>query len=412
MQAEVGLLGLHMPAIDIASPKFKSEPWAALARLRSEAAVSKVRVGRRTAWLVTRYGGGSAALKHPDLAKDKLRALGAQGLPRWMPAFVHALGRNMLDLDDPDHRRLRALVQPAFSPRLVDALRRRVEILSAELLDGIAERGRTDLIADYAEPIPTTIIAELLGIPVEDRIRFRRWTERIVVADTSNWAILRALPSIIAMIRYLRRLIERKRANPGDDIISSLLAAEAEGDRLNRDEVLAMAFLLLVAGHETTVNLIGNGILALLEHPQELQRLRDHPALIGSAVEEILRYSGPLMIATERYARADVEIGGSLVPRGSLVYVGLASANRDAAAFPDPDRFDIGRQPNRHLAFGDGLHFCLGSALARMEGQIAIQAFVGRFARVGPDADLGSLKWKGGATLRGVESLPLNVCTG
>jgi cytochrome P450 PksS len=316
----------------------------------------------------------------------------------------------MLDLDDPDHRRLRALVQPAFNPRLVERLRSRVEMLSEELLDGIARRGSTDLIVDFAEPIPTTIIAELLGIPVEDRRRFRAWTERIVIADASGWAMLRAVPSFIAFMRNLRRQIEAKRANPGDDILSSLLAADAGGDRLSGDEVLAMAFLLLVAGHETTVNLIGNGVLALLDHPAEIERLRADPSLIATAVEEMLRFNGPLMIATERYASEDLRIGGTAIPRGSLVYVCIASANRDDGAFPEPDRFDVARQPNRHLAFGDGLHFCLGSALARMEGQVAIASLVRRFARI--ERQPGTLRWKGGATLRGLESLPLSVSGG
>jgi cytochrome P450 len=396
--------------IDIAAPAFKADPWLTLARLRGERPVAEVRFGRRRAWLVTRYADASTALKHPGLVKDRLRALGVGGLPRWLPGSILAVSRNMLDVDDPDHRRLRALVQPAFNPRLVESLRGRVAALSEERLDAIAKQGSTDLIADYAAPIPTTVIAELLGIPVADRHRFRLWTERIVVADTSAWAMLRALPSIIAFIRYLRRLIDRKRGNPAEDVISVLLAAEADGDPLTADEVLAMAFLLLIAGHETTVNLIGNGVLALIEHPRELERLRADPSTIGTAVEEILRFSGPLMIATERYASEDIAIGGVAIPRGSLVYVGLASANRDPQTFADADRFDIGRQPNRHLAFGDGLHFCLGSALARMEGQVAIEAFVRKFAHI--ERKPGTLKWKGGSTLRGMESLPLRVIAG
>lgn len=395
------------PPPDIASAVFKQDPWPVLADLREHAPVSEVRVGRKKAWLITRHEDATAALKHPHLVKDRLRALGVGGLPSWLPAVVHAVSRNMLDLDDPDHRRLRALVQPAFNPRLVERLRGRVETLSEELLDRIARRGSTDLIADFAAPIPTTIIAELLGIPVADRHRFRRWTERIVVADASGWAMVRAVPSLIAFIRYLRRLIVAKRAEPGDDVVSALIEAEAEGDRLSRDEVLAMAFLLLVAGHETTVNLIGNGVLALLDHPAELEKLRADPSLIATAVEEILRFAGPLMIATERYASEDLVIGTAAIARGSLVYVCVASANRDSAVFPEPDRLDVARQPNRHLAFGDGLHFCLGSALARMEGQVAIASLLRRFGRI--ERQPGTLRWKGGATLRGLESLPLTV---
>ena len=395
--------------VDIAAPAFKANPWTILAGLREEREVSRVRAGRRPAWLVTRYAGAVEALKHPLLVKNRKSATGRSAVPRWMPGIVRAISLNMLDLDDPDHRRLRALVQPAFNPRLVEGLRVRVETLSADLLDRIAGRGSCDLIADYAAPIPTTIIAELLGVPLRDRPRFRRWTERIVIADTSQWALLRALPSFLAFVRYLRRLVRDKRRDPGDDVISALLAVEAEGDRLGADEVVAMAFLLLVAGHETTVNLIGNGALALLENPDQLARLRSDPALAVSAVEEVLRYSGPVMISTERYAREDLELGGQPVRKGDLVYVSLAGADRDPAIYPEPDRFDIGRTPNRHLAFGDGIHFCLGSALARMEGQVALAALVSRFAEIRLAEDSGRLRWKGGATLRGLERLKLAV---
>ena len=395
--------------LDIASPGFKADPWPTLTKLQAEHAVARVRAGRRPAWLVTRYEDAVAAFKHPDLVKDRHSASGKRPMPRWMPGFAQALSRNMLDLDDPDHRRLRALVQPAFNPRLVERLRSRVQALSEERLDVISDAGSTDLIPDYAAPIPTTVIAELLGIPVEDRTRFRAWTERIVIADTSDWAMMRALPSILVFVRYLRGLVEAKRHEPGEDLISSLLAAEADGERLSRDEVLAMAFLLLVAGHETTVNLIGNGLLALIENPEQQQRLRDDPSIAASAVEEVLRYSGPLMISTERYARADMEFGGARLRKGDLVYVSLAAANRDPTIFPDGDTFDILRSPNRHLAFGDGMHFCLGSALARMEGQIAIAALVSRFKDIRIEGGVNGLRWKNGATLRGMERLRLSV---
>jgi cytochrome P450 PksS len=395
--------------IDIAARAFKADPWPVLSRLRAEGPIAKVRAGRRAAWLITSYSDAVAALKDPALLKDKSRAVGAPGMPRWLPASARALGRNMLDLDDPDHRRLRKLVQPAFSPRLMERLRDRVAMLCTQLLDTISDRGSFDLIADYAAPVPTTIIAELLGIPAEDRLRFRGWTEKIVIADTSEWAMLRALPSIWAFVRYLKALIEEKRRNPGDDVITGLLAAEAEGDRLSADEVMAMAFLLLVAGHETTVNLIGNGILALTEEPSQYERLRGDPQLAPSTVEEVLRFSGPLMISTERYAGADMSLAGVEVLRGSLVYVSLASANRDDKAFPDADRFDIGRSPNSHLAFGDGRHFCLGSALARMEGELAVGAFVRRFREVRLATEPRHLQWKGGVTLRGLKSLPVQV---
>ena len=399
-----------MEPIDIAAPAFKADSYATLRRLREERPVAEVRVGRRRrVWLVSRYEDAVTALKHPLLIKDRFAMLAATGMPlgSWMPAFARPLARNMLDIDDPDHRRLRAIVQPAFNPRLIERMRARVTELTGQLLDGLAARGSFDLVADYAMPIPTTIIAEMLGVPVRDRAKFHRWSRTIVHADASNLAMLTALPSIWSFVRYLRRLIEEKRREPADDLISALIAAEAEGDRLSADEVLAMAFLLLVAGHETTVNLIGNGVLTLIEHSEALERLGREPEAVKPAVEEMLRFCGPLMTATERYASEDLELGGAAIPRGSLVYVSVASANRDEAAFPEADWFLIEREPNRHLAFGDGKHFCLGSALARMEGQIALGAFAERFPNARLTADRSRLRWKGGVTLRGLTSLPL-----
>ena len=399
-----------MESIDIIAPAFKADPYDTLRRLREERPVAEVRVGRRrSVWLVTRYDEAVAALKHPLLVKDRFAMLAATGMPlgSWMPAFARPLARNMLDIDDPDHRRLRAIVQPAFNARLIERMRARVTELSKELLDGLAKRGSFDLMTDYAMPIPTTIIAEMLGVPVQDRAKFHRWTRTIVLADSSNLAMLTALPSVWSFVRYLRALIEEKRREPADDLISALVLAEAEGDRLSADEVLAMAFLLLVAGHETTVNLIGNGVLALIEHPEAMARLAEEPDSAKPAVEEMLRFCGPLMTATERYASEALELGGATIPQGSLVYVSLASANRDEAAFSDAGQFQIGREPNRHLAFGDGMHFCLGSQLARMEGQIALGAFAERFPRARLAADRSRLRWKGGVTLRGLTSLPL-----
>lgn len=401
-----------MQPIDIIAPAFKADPYVTLRRLRGECPVAEVLVGRRRkVWLVTRYENAVAALKHPLLIKDKFAMLAATGMPlgSWMPAFVRPLARNMLDIDDPDHRRLRSIVQPAFNARLIERMRARVTELTDELLDGLAARGSFDMMADFAMPIPTTIIAEMLGVPAADRARFHRWTSRIVLADTSNVAMLTALPSVWSFVRYLRRLIEEKRRQPADDLISALVLAEAEGERLGADEVLAMAFLLLVAGHETTVNLIGNGALALIEHPAAMARLREEPEAVKPAVEEMLRFCGPLMTATERYATEALELGGATIPRGSLVYVSLASANRDEGAFLEADRFRIEREPNRHLAFGDGMHFCLGSSLARMEGQIALGAFAARFPHARLAADRSRLRWKRGVTLRGLASLPLAI---
>jgi len=393
--------------LDITSPGFKRDPFPALAQLRAEAPLSEVRAGRRKVWLVTRYEDAVALFKDDRFVKDRSKVPG-KGLP-WMPAFVKPLSRNMLDLDDPDHRRLRALVSQAFTPRLVEAMRERTLRLTHGLLDEAAARGGMDLIADYAMPIPTTIIAEMLGVPAADRHKFHRWTGAIVAADVSPAAMLRALPAIIAFLRYLRRLIADKRAAPSEDLLSALvMAADETGDRLNEDELVAMAFLLLVAGHETTVNLIGNGALALMQHPDQFELLAANPGLRKSAVEEFLRFDGPLVSSTERFTTADTEFGGTIVPAGATVYAALASANRDEDAFEHPDRLDLGRSPNRHLAFGDGMHFCAGAALARMEAQIAIGELITRFPAIRFAAG-EDLVWKGGIVLRGLKSLPVTL---
>ncbi|HYC92960.1 MAG TPA: cytochrome P450 [Thermoanaerobaculia bacterium] len=395
---------------DYASSTFKAAPYEHWALLRRHAPIHHVRLRNGTkAWLITRYEDAVTVLGDQRFAKDPLRAKSEAGSkPPWLPGPLRALSRNMLDVDEPDHRRLRTLVQKAFTPRVVEELRPRIQDIARELLDRIEQRGTgtADLIVDYAAPIPVTVIAEMLGVEHSDRRRFHRWSTDVVAADTSTWHKLRAIPSGIAFILFLRKLIRKRRAALGEDLLSRLIEAQDAGDRLSADELLAMCFLLLVAGHETTVNLIGNGVLALLEHPDQMARLREQPGLIPNAVEEMLRYGSPLQFATERYATADMEMAGVRIPRGSLVYVALAAANRDEEAFVDAERFDMTREPNRHLAFGHGIHYCLGAPLARLEGQIAIHMLLERFGSIElkPDA---VLQWRRGLVLTGVESLPV-----
>jgi len=313
----------------------------------------------------------------------------------------------MLDLDDPDHARLRALVSKAFTPRLIERLRGRIEALCEELLDDMKRKSGTDLVAGYALPLPATVIAELLGVPAEDHARFHRWSNRLV-SVSSGRDMLRALPAALAFVRYLHKLVERRRADPQDDLITALIRAEEAGDKLSEDELLAMAFLLLVAGHETTVNLIASGTLALLEHPEQAEVIRHDPSLVKPAVEELLRYTSPVEMATERYAREDVEIRDTTIPRGGLVLAVLGSANRDERHFEDPDALDLARDPNRHLAFGrGGVHHCLGAPLARMEGQIALNALLRRFPAARLAMAPETLRWRRGLFLRGLERLPL-----
>jgi cytochrome P450 PksS len=365
---------------DLTSSAFKAESLRYYARLRRESPVHEVMLpGKQRAWLVTRYADVLALLKDERFVKLRANVATPDEDYRepWMPAMFRPLSRNMLDLDPPDHTRLRSSVQKAFTPRFVEMLRGRVETIAEDLLAAMRHRNHFDVIADFALPLPTIVIAEMLGVPKTQQHRFHRWSKNIVAANWSKWSMIRAVPSVIAFIRYIRRLIALKRTQPADDLVTALVNAEAE-DRLSDDELLSMIFLLLIAGHETTVNLIGNGTLALLQHPSEMQRLRDDATIVVPAIEELLRFGSPLETATERYAREPLTFAGTALPAGALVYAVLSSANRDETVFDDPDRLNFTRDPNRHLSFGLGIHYCLGAPLARMEGQIAIPRFFAR----------------------------------
>ena len=391
--------------LDLASPAFKADPHPTYARLRDEAPVFRASIGwRRQAWLVARYADVAALLRDPRFAKDPLNVRGGAG--PWIPPFLRPLTRNMLDLDAPDHTRLRALVQKAFTPRLVEGLRPRIERLVDELLAAALRNPRGELIAQLALPVPLTIIAELLGVPREDQPRFHRWSERIVSGTPDLRAVL-VIPAGRALFRYLRALFAQRRAEPRDDLVTALVQAEEAGDRLSEDELLGMVFLLLAAGHETTVNLIGSGVLALLQHPAQRERWRGDPGLARSAVEELVRFTSPVEVATERYAREDLEVAGVPVRRGEMVLGLIGSANRDAAHFAEPDVLDLGREPNRHLGFGIGVHYCLGAPLARLEAQAAISALLARAPDLALAVPPAALRWRRHVFLRGLRELPV-----
>jgi cytochrome P450 PksS len=396
--------------VNLASPEFKADPYPFYARLRAEAPVHRVTLPtREPAWLVTRYDDVAAVLKDERFAKDAANALtpAQAARQRWFRKGFKSLRSNMLNHDPPDHTRLRALVNTAFTPRLVEQMRDRIQRITDGLLDAVQDGGRMDLIRDYALPLPTTVIAEMLGVPAADRHRFHRWSNALMAAAHSSWGLVKAVPSALLLTRYLRRIIKQRRAEPRDDLVSALIRAEEAGDALSENELVAMTFLLLVAGHETTVNLIGNGALALLEHPEQMERLRHEPALIRPAVEELLRYTSPVDMATERYAREDVTVAGVTMRRGDMVYPVIASANRDERQFANPDALDVTREPNRHLAFGLGTHFCLGASLARLEGQVAISTLLRRAPDLRLTVAPRALRWRRGLLLRGLEELPV-----
>lgn len=395
--------------LDIYSSESKADPFAVFARYRATEPVVRVALPDKTpGFLVTRYDDVTQLLKDPRFAKSRYNAMTPEQLKKqpWMPAMFRSVERNMLDLDPPDHTRLRDLVHKAFTPRLMEQMRARVQSLADELLDKVAKKGEMDLIRDYALPLPITIITEILGVPTRDQDKFHKWSNVIVSGDQFKGG-LRVLPAVFMFVRYVRGFFKARRADPKDDLGSALVAAEQAGDKLSEDELVAMVLILLVAGYETTVNLIGSGVLELLRHQGELDRLRADPTLIKTAVEELLRFTAPVFLSTERYAREDVTLHGVTIPRGNMAFGVIGSANRDESVFKDPDRLDLGRDPNKHLSFGLGVHYCLGAPLARLEAQIAIDTLLRRMPRLRLRSAPSTLKWRPSLILRGLEALPV-----
>lgn len=389
------------------SPSFKRNPYPHYARLRAESPVycATLAAWLPRIWVVTRYDDVVKILRDDRLSKNYIDAF------PWLPPALRPMYRNLLTLDPPDHTRLRSLVQRAFTPRLVEELRGHIQEWCDELLDAMANNARCDLIRDYAFPLPLTVIESMLGVPTEDRPRFGPWA--IAAARSASSVrlrdFIRSLPAAWRLMRYMEALVARRRAEPRDDLISALVEAEEEGDKLTATEIVAMVLLLLLAGFETTVHLIAGGALAFLQHPDQKRRMLEHPELTESAVEEILRYMSPVEFATPRVALEDITIGEVTIPRGALVGAGLGSANHDESQFPDPETFDIARDPNRHVAFGFGIHFCLGAPLARLEGEIAVPALFRRFPDLRLAVPASELRWRPSVALRGVAELPVSL---
>jgi cytochrome P450 len=397
--------------VNILGREFKANPFLLLARMRAEHPVCRVTLPDKTpVWLVMRYEDVKALLTDERFAKSRYNALTPEQLRKqpWVPPMFRPLESTMVDLDPPDHTRLRQFVYKAFTPRLIEQMRERVQTLANELLDAVTRKAEMDLIREYALPLPMTIITEILGVPTQDRDKFHKWSKVIVAVDqfNANW---RVIPAIWMFNRYLRRFFKVRRADLRDDLVSALIQGEEAGDRLSEDELLAMVFLLLVAGHETTVNLIASGTLELLRHHDQMEKLRRDPTLIKSAVEELLRYTAPVFNSTERYAREDVTIQGVTISRGEMTLGVIGSANRDETVFENPDILDIEREPNKHLSFGHGIHYCLGAALARLEAQIAISTLLERMPKMRLKGPPESLRWRRSLILRGLAALPVEI---
>ncbi|GGU86140.1 cytochrome P450 [Streptomyces filipinensis] len=376
----------------------RTDPHPVYARLREQGPVHRVQLPdwEDLAWLVVGYEEARAALADQRLAKDTSK-IGVTVMDQAM------IGEHLLATDPPQHTRLRALVTRAFTMRRVEQLRPRIQQVTDELLDEMLPAGRADLIASLAYPLPITVICELLGVPDMDREEFRK-TSTEVVAPTNEQT---GYEAVVRLGAYLTELIEDKRGSgPTDDLLSDLIRTTAEdGDRLSAQELRGMAFLLLIAGHETTVNLIGNGVHALLTHPAQLAALRADTSLLDGAVEEMLRYEGPVQSATYRFAAEPLEIAGVPLERGDHVVISLTAAQRDGERYDDPDRFDIRRDTRGHLAFGHGIHYCLGAPLARLEGRTAIGTLLRRAPGLTLDGTPG--EWLPGLLMRGMRSLPV-----
>ncbi len=397
--------------IDIRSRSFKANAYQHYVRMREEVPVYGLDLPtRERAFLVFRYNDVSSLLRDKRFSKDTRSVPGGarQRMRRFVPKVILPLMENMLSLDDPAHARLKGLVQSVFSPARVEMLIQSTTETSNRLIAEMKKKRQFDLMADYALPLPVTVISELLGVPPVDRARFARWSKILIDNMTSPLRLLLIYPSMRNFMHYLRALVESKRARPGNDLLSAL-AAENNREKLSDDEFVAMAAILLIAGHETTTNLIGNGTLALLRNRDAREQIKSDPALFPSAIEEFLRFMSPLEMSTERFATEDTEIAGTMIPRGSMVFGVIASANHDERQFENPGRLDLARKPNRHLTFGEGGHYCVGAALARMEGQVAFRGLLEAFPDMTLAVEPDQLEWRGAVILRGLKKLPVRV---
>ncbi|MEW1549669.1 cytochrome P450 [Streptomyces tsukubensis] len=393
------------------SPAFVADPYPAYERLRADGRVHWF--GPTRQWLVPHYADVSALLRDRRLGRTYLHRFTHEEFGRTAPPPehepFHTLNDNgILDLEAPDHTRIRRLVTKAFTPRTVAALEPTVRRLAAELVAGLKKDGGGDLLADIAEPLPVAVIAEMLGIPEPDRYLLRPWSADICgmfELNPSEETARKAVTASVEFSAYLRTLIAQRRTDPGEDLISALIAAYDEGDRLSEQEMISTCVLLLNAGHEATVNTTANGWWTLFRHPEQLAALRADHTLLPTAVEELMRFDTPLQMF-ERWVLDDIEIGGTVVPRGAELALLFGSANRDPERFDDPDRLDLSRTDNPHITFGAGIHFCLGAPLARIE----LAASFGELLREAPTMRLaGEPEWKPGYVIRGVHALPVEL---
>ncbi|MFZ4813834.1 MAG: cytochrome P450 family protein [Phototrophicaceae bacterium] len=403
--------------VNLKSPAMRRDPYPGYATMRqsSEPVMIRYDVDGTNVYFLTRYTDVMTALKDPRFANDRNRLPGKGGIDLnamwYIPKALKVLAYTMALHDDPDHARLKKLVHKAFTPTRIAEMAADIERLANEYLDQAAKQPVVDLMDAFAIPLPLTVIGNMMGISAQDRHKFRRWMGNNIT-DASPDEPLKAIYKLVNTMGlggFLERLIDDRRRHPKPDLTTALVQAEDDGDQLSENELIGMLFLLLFAGHETTVNLIGSGTLALLQHPDQLEKLKADPTLLDSTIEELLRYTNPVQHVAPRYALEDVEIGGVKIAQGSTVMLGIAAANYDPDMFPNPDQLDITRNPNRHVALGFGVHYCVGAPLARLEGKIAFEVLLRRYPHMQLAAAPETLKWHGVPALRGLDKLPIQL---
>lgn len=392
---------------DLFSKQFHQSPYSYYKEIRPHYPFAKVKIhnGIMESWMAFSYEAAEAVLKDERFIKDMRKVFPDEVTEEnLMP-----IAQSMLFVDPPDHRRLRSLVQRGFTPKKIGRLRGRIEEIAQEQALLMQGKEHVDFIEAYAFPIPIIVICELLGIPSEDRLDFQRWSNLMVdVSDEPSFNEEFEI-AMREFHQYLEDLLVAKRKQPKDDLLSDLIQAEEDGDRLSVRELYGVIMLFIVAGHETTANLIANSVLALLTHPEQLTKLKKDPSLTAQAVEELLRYNGPVEFSTDRWARESFEFMGQKVKKGDHVLVSLASADNDPAVFENPEELNITREKSPHLAFGKGIHFCLGAPLARLEGEIAIRVLLEKYPNLSLGAELSELEWRESLIIRGLKKLPVKL---
>ncbi|OIK22988.1 cytochrome P450 family protein [Bacillus amyloliquefaciens] len=392
------------------SSEFHENPFAVLSRFREQDPIHKFELqrfgGAFPAWLITRYDDCMAFLKDGRITRDVKRVMPKELIAKLnVSEDIDFVSEHMLAKDPPDHSRLRSLVHQGFTPRMIEQLRTGIERITEELLDEMETKADPDIMRDFAAPLPFIVISELLGIPKEDRAKFQVWTSAMV--DTSESGQDATNQALREFKQYMKTLIEEKRNHPGEDLTSKLIYAEEDGQKLSESELYSMLFLLVVAGLETTVNLLGSGTLALLLHKDQLENIKRQPDTIQTAVEELLRYTSPVIMMANRWAIEDFTYKDVSIKKGDMIFIGIGSANRDPEYFDEPDTLNVARTPNRHISFGFGIHFCLGAPLARMEASIAFNALLKRFPNIELNGAPEDLTWRKNVFLRGLETLPV-----